>query len=322
MPWNISNSSSRYSLTPDLNATTQQLSTHRVGYEYSETMGIPVQLGRDFSRDRSTDQIPPIGQLNSASGPYAVMLDALAAASFGWSNPQEAIGQSIYSHYGPPNTTQEFTVELNVIGILGERRYEFIDFSSFGSAGNLYLLRPGSAPYFLVKLARSNLNDGLQHIDATWNSLVPDTPLQREFVDDLFYASYTLFLSVSVSIGALSIFGFLVASIGLLGNATFITNIRSKEVGIRKVMGASSGRLLRMLLLDFAKPVLIANALAWPVGYLLGSAYTSFFSATVNITLMPFLVSLSLSAFIAFAAVFSQSWKSSRVRPAMTLRYE
>ena len=87
-------------------------------------------------------------------------------------------------------------------------------------------------------------------------------------------------------------------------------------------MGASSNRLLRMLLLDFAKPILIANALAWPVGYILGQGYTSFFAAAVNINFLPFVVSLGLSAAIAFAAVFSQSLKSARVRPAMVLRYE
>ncbi|MFT4863624.1 MAG: putative ABC transport system permease protein, partial [Pseudohongiellaceae bacterium] len=78
----------------------------------------------------------------------------------------------------------------------------------------------------------------------------------------------------------------------------------------------------RMLLLDFAKPILIANALAWPLGYFLGSGYTSLFAAQMDITLLPFVVSLSLSALIAFAAVFSQSLKSARVRPAMVLRYE
>jgi putative ABC transport system permease protein len=184
------------------------------------------------------------------------------------------------------------------------------------------MLRPESADRLVIRVSRENLNEALQHIETTWARLMPDIPLQREFVDDLFYQSYGMFLGVSVSIGALSIFGFFVASIGLLGNATFITNIRKKEVGIRKVMGASSNRLLRMLLLDFAKPILIANALAWPLGYVLANAYTSLFAAHLDITVWPFLLSLGLSALIAFAAVFSQSWKSARVRPAMVLRYE
>ena len=111
-------------------------------------------------------------------------------------------------------------------------------------------------------------------------------------------------------------------NIGLLGNATFITNIRRKEVGIRKVMGASSGTLLRMLLLDFAKPVMIANTFAWPLGYVIGNVYTSLFAAQSDLTLLPFLISFFLSVFIAVVAVISQSWKSAHVRPAMVLRYE
>ena len=129
-------------------------------------------------------------------------------------------------------------------------------------------------------------------------------------------------MTISTSIGTLSVVGFLIASIGLLGNATFITNIRQKEVGIRKVMGASSKKLLAMLLIDFAKPIMIANAIAWPLGYVIGTGYTSLFAARAEVTIVPFLVSFLLSVLIAFAAVLSQSWKSARVRPAQVLRYE
>ena len=223
---------------------------------------------------------------------------------------------------GPPTIDRELLVEYVVIGAMSERKYEFIDFSSFGVQGHVYMLKPDSANYLIVKASRANLNEAIQHIETTWSDLMPDIPLRREYVDDLFYNTYGIFLSVSVSIGALSIFGFFVASIGLLGNATFITNIRQKEVGIRKVMGASSGKLLRMLILDFAKPILVANALAWPLGYVMANAYVSLFAARAEVTIVPFLVSLILSAAIAFIAVFSQSWKSARVRPAMVLRYE
>ncbi len=77
-----------------------------------------------------------------------------------------------------------------------------------------------------------------------------------------------------------------------------------------------------MLLLDFAKPVIIANAVAWPLGYVIGTNYTSLFAANADFGLTPFLVSFLLSVLIAFAAVVSQSWKSARVRPAHVLRYE
>lgn len=322
LPWQISNSSSSFSRDRDANAFEAELSRHLVGYEYTETMGQPLIAGRDFSRERSSDLLPNSGELSSASGPFNVIIDDLAAQALGWENATAAIGQSFYRRYDANTERDEISVEMIVVGAMSERKYEFLDFSTFGSDGNIYLLQPQEADYMIVKVDRDNLNEGLRHIDDTWRQLMPEIPLRREFVDELFYQTYGIFLGISASIGVLSLFGFFVASIGLLGNATFITNIRRREVGIRKVMGASSNRLLRMLLLDFAKPILIANALAWPVGYVLGQGYTSFFAAAVNINVLPFVVSLGLSAAIAFAAVFSQSLKSARVRPAMVLRYE
>lgn len=322
LPWSISNSASTFSRERDLNGLTAALSIHSVGYEYVETMSQPLNAGRDFSRERSSDLLPNSGELNSSSGPFNVIIDDMAAQSLGWENGSDAVGQSFYRRYQANNNRDAITVEMVVVGAMSDRKYEFLDFSSFGVEGHIYMLQPQEANYLIVKVDRSQLNAGLQHIDDTWNQLIPEVPLKREFVDDIFYQTYGMFLGISASIGILSLFGFFVASIGLLGNATFITNIRQREVGIRKVMGASSKRLLRMLLLDFAKPILIANALAWPLGFIMGQVYTSFFAAQVNINFLPFLVSLGLSVAIAFSAVFSQSIKSARVRPAMVLRYE
>ena len=322
LPWSISNSSSTFTRDRDLNGLEAELSRHSVGYEYVETMSQPLLAGRDFSRERSSDLLPNSGELSSASSPFNVIIDNMAAQSLGWENATEAVGQSFYRRYPANNNREEITVEMVVIGAMSDRKYEFLDFSSFGVEGHIYMLQPQVAQYLIVKVDRTQLNTGLQHIDDTWNQLMPEVPLKREFVDDIFHQTYSMFLGISTSIGVLSLFGFFVASIGLLGNATFITNIRQREVGIRKVMGASSKRLLRMLLLDFAKPILIANALAWPLGFILGQVYTSFFAAQVNINFLPFLVSLGLSVAIAFSAVFSQSIKSARVRPAMVLRYE
>ena len=321
-PWNIGNSSSSYQLSPDENATQYELARHVVGYDYIETMTQEIIAGRDFSRDRSLDRTPPTAQLNATGGPYSVLINEKAAETLGFASVEDAIGQSIYSKIGPPSVQNEFTLAMTIIGAMDEQKYQFIDFSAFGVEGDIYILRPEDAEIVIVRVDRNDLNAALQHIDSTWERLMPDIPLQRMFVDDLFYQSYGMFLAVSASIGALSMFGFFVASIGLLGNATFITNIRKKEVGIRKVMGASSKRLLSMLLLDFAKPILLANALAWPLGYFLASQYITLFAAKISISIWPFLISLGLSALIAFAAVFSQSWKSARVRPAMVLRYE
>lgn len=321
-PWEISMSSTSMARTPDLNEVTVELSIQNVGYEFTDAMDVPLLAGRDFSRERSGDLSPPNSELTTTSGPFAILMNDGAAQALGWESAADAIGQSVYRHLDPPSVENPIAVEFTVVGSVGDQKFRFINFESFGVSGGVYTLRPSTANYMIIKISKDNVNESLRHIDDTWNSLMPTIPLKREFVDNLFYEAYNLFLAISASIGALSIFGFVIASIGLLGNATFITNIRRKEVGIRKVMGASSGTLLRMLLLDFAKPILIANAFAWPLGYVIGNVYTSLFAAQSDLTILPFLVSLLLSVLIAVAAVISQSWKSAHVRPAMVLRYE
>ncbi|PCI80968.1 MAG: hypothetical protein COB20_02415 [SAR86 cluster bacterium] len=321
-PWEIGMSTNSMSRSPDLNEPTMEMSNKNVGYEYTETMEVPLIAGRDFSRERGSDIFPSSSELTPTSGPFSIVLDDAAAQALGFENVAEALGQTIYQHMSPPSVENEMAIEMTIVGGIGEEKFKFINFESFGVEGNTLMLRPDIAGNMVVKISKDNVNDSLRHIDETWNRLMPTIVLKREFVDNLFYESYGLFLGISASIGALSIFGFLIASIGLLGNATFITNIRRKEVGIRKVMGASSGRLLRMLLLDFAKPIMIANAFAWPLGYVIGNVYTSLFAAQSDLTLLPFLASFCLSVLIAVAAVISQSWKSAHVRPAMVLRYE
>lgn len=321
-PWEISMSSTSVARTADLNEVTIELSIQNVGYEFTDTMDVPLLSGRDFSRERSADLYPANSELTTTSGPFAVLMNDGAAQALGWESAADAVGESIYRHLEPPSVEIPIAVEMTIIGSVGDQKFRFINFETFGVMGGIYALKPNSANYMIIKVSKDNVNDSLRHIDDTWNQLMPTIPLKREFVDNLFYEAYNLFLGISASIGALSMFGFFIASIGLLGNATFITNIRRKEVGIRKVMGASSGTLLRMLLLDFAKPIMIANAFAWPLGYVIGNVYTSLFAAQSDLTVLPFLVSFFLSVLIAVIAVVSQSWKSAHVRPAMVLRYE
>ncbi len=321
-PWSISTSTIDLATTDDLSATTIPVGNYNVGYDYLETMDTPIVAGRNFARDRNSDRFPSLTELTGGSGPYGVVLSSEAAQALGFANAQDAVGASVYRHMAPPEVERAMAVELTVVGAVSDVRYQFIDFGMFGIQGNSVTLKPEFGRATVIKVDKNNVNEALVHIDETWRRLMPEVPLQREFVDTLFYFGYDLFLSISVAIAALSGFGFLIASIGLLGNATFMTNIRQKEVGIRKVMGASSARLLRMLLLDFAKPIVIANAIAWPVGYFIGNIYISLFAARTELSFTPFLLSLILSSLIAVVAVASQSWKSARVKPALILRYE
>jgi putative ABC transport system permease protein len=101
-----------------------------------------------------------------------------------------------------------------------------------------------------------------------------------------------------------------------------VTGRRTREIGVRKTLGASTGRILRLLLLDFSKPVLIANLIAWPVAYIAAKAYLAIFFDPVSLTPAPFLLSLVITLLVAWASVGLQSWRAARAKPAGVLRHE
>lgn len=322
LPWSIGISDMKISRSADFNAAKIDLVDHTVGYDFSDTLDIPLLAGRTFSRDRANDILPSVDALRPALGPFSLIIDDKAAEQLGWGNPEDAIGQSVYRHYGPPSVPTPFVLEQIVVGVAGEQRFTIVNYGTFGMGGTAYNLQPDNARYLIIRISRQDVAGALQHIDQVWNRLLPELIIKRQFVDELFYEAYQIFNGISAAVAGLSILGFIIASVGLLGNATFITNIRQREVGIRKVMGASPSRLMRMLLLDFSKPVIIANIFAWPIGYVLASGYISLFSTQASLSAVPFIGCLVISVLITCLAVVSQSWKSVSVKPASVLRYE
>jgi putative ABC transport system permease protein len=121
---------------------------------------------------------------------------------------------------------------------------------------------------------------------------------------------------------ALAVFVFGVSAVGLLGMAAFIVGLRQREVAIRRVLGASKGRVLRMLLRDFAKPVLIANLMAWPLGFVLASVYLSIFYVRTDATIVPFVLSFALSIGVAVLTAAYQARRTANRPPAAVLKYE
>ncbi len=323
LPWSLGFSDISLSNSPDVNSQKIRVVNQIVGFDFADTLDVPLMSGRDYDEDRVSDIFPaPSDESALVRGPYSIIVDEATIQALGWNNADEAIGQVVYRHLSPPLVDSPTSVAQTIIGVSGQQKFQIIDYARFGLRGNVYSLQPDRLRYVVIRASRDNMRDVISHIENTWSRLVPDATLQYRFLDDLFYNSYQIFVSLGAFIAALSIFGFVIASIGLLGNATFITNIRQKEVGIRKVMGASSWRLLRMLLLDFAKPVFIANAISWPASYVMANAYVSLFSVQATITVYPFIISLVISVLVAALSVGFQAWKSARAHPAAILRYE
>jgi putative ABC transport system permease protein len=193
----------------------------------------------------------------------------------------------------------------------------------FGATSNIYRLAPGGGMQnMIVRFAPQDVAAGVAAAEAAWRRLATQAPFSRRFMDDLFDQGYEQFARVNQVSAGLASFAFAISVIGLFGMAIQIASRRTHEIGVRKSVGASKRQIVAMLITDFSKPVVIANVLAWPLGYLAGQAYLSVFIQRMAFTPLPYIASLTIVVLIAWAAVGSQALRASRANPATVLRFE
>jgi putative ABC transport system permease protein len=288
-----------------------QAAGERVGLDYFGTVGLKLIAGRDF-RAESEDEF----SFSDIDGRRTVniVIDRSLAAQLGYQTPAAAVGAVIYRQPYLPRLT------MRIIGVVEDAGNRLTD--AVGSHSDLYLFAPKMTSYTIVRFHPNDVAAAVAHLERTWKELAPGVPLERRFLDQLFEESYETFGIIS-SVGiALTLSAILIALMGLSGMAVQVTNGRLREIGVRKTLGAKSRQILRLLLMDFVRPIVIANLIAWPFAYLAARAYLSLFMAPVRLTPWVFLASLAASVGIACIVVYAQSLRASRAQPADVLRYE
>jgi putative ABC transport system permease protein len=141
-------------------------------------------------------------------------------------------------------------------------------------------------------------------------------------MDELFNENFEKFARLSQVFVGLAAFAFFISIIGLFGMAVQMAGRRVHEIGVRKSVGARKSQIVWMLLRDFSKPVVIANLVAWPLGYFAAQTYLGVFIQRIALTPLPFLASLAIVVAIAWLAVGSQALRAARANPATVLRFE
>ena len=176
--------------------------------------------------------------------------------------------------------------------------------------------------YIDVRVAPDNMRETLQYLEATWQQFAPDMPFQFTFMDDDInehYVAEDQFLSVFTTFAMLSV---LIGCLGLFGLTAFIMKRRTKEIGIRKVLGAEVPRLVGVLSKDFLKLVLLANLLGWPLAYLMMDRWLQDFAYSAGIPIWSFAVTGFGALVIAFVSVAYHSIKTANANPVKSIRYE
>ncbi|WKN43706.1 ABC transporter permease [Tunicatimonas pelagia] len=278
-------------------ATTEEdaiLRIYEVDYDYLPTMQIELLEGRNFSQDFSTDTT-------------AILLNEAAAKSFGSKN---LLNEEVV-HTGSGRT-------YRVIGIVKDFNFE----SLRNEIQPLALTLTTRGSYLSARISGKDVSATVEQIESLWEQYAPDQPFQYAFLDDnydaLFRAEQRLGKVFSIFTGL----AIAVACLGLLGLATFMAEQRTKEVGIRKVMGASESHLILLLSKDFTKLVVIAFGIATPVAYLIVQKWLEGFAYHTDIAPLIFVLSGTGALLIAWLTVSWQSVKAALANPVDSLRNE
>jgi putative ABC transport system permease protein len=256
------------------------------------------------------------GKGGSASGAAAgyYLLNETAARKLGFQKPAEAIG---FQLPGPLAGSKP----LPVVGVVADFWLGSLDHPMYGQA---FLVAPNDPTYQLisVRLTGRQIPETLRSIDRLWKATGEQEPINRLLLDEQMQLRYLAMLREAQLFGIFSGIAVLLACLGLLGLAASIAERRTREIGIRKALGANTGNIIQLLLRQFATPVLWANLIAWPVTAYAMHRWLRGFAYHVDLAVWLFPAASILALLIALLTVSTHSMLVARAPPVAALRYE
>jgi putative ABC transport system permease protein len=319
-PIDIHERLNQFELADETGSQAVMISTQSVDQDFLETYGVSLAAGRFYSRDFVADGMPdPATAQNSGKNPGdmkgTIVMNEEAVRVLGLASPAEAIGRHIRTSYGP-----EINFDLEIIGV----------------TPNMYFQSPRKpirAEVYLMSPARFNTlgiryegapRDIAAKVEKVWTEFTTQVPFQYEFVDETVAAEMTRERNLAVALTGFSITIILVACLGLYGLAAFTAARRTREIGIRKVLGASVADIVRLLLWQFSKPVVWANLIAWPLSAWMMMRWLEGFPVRIDAwVLLPFCILAGLATLlVAWITVGGHTARVARAKPVRALRYE
>ena len=298
IPAGPTNNNNFFVYPSDANAL-EQIKTLRydVDDQYIPTLGISLLAGRNFSKDLASDSA-------------AVIINETAVRSFGWG--KNAIGKTLSTA-----NNNGSRVAYHVIGVVKD-----FHFKSLHERISPLVMVLGQNDGLIVKLKTKDIAGLLASVKRHWTDLNPDEPFNYSFLDENFRRSYEFELKVGQILGIFAGLTILVACLGLLGLVTFAIEQRIKEIGIRKVLGASVTNIVALFSKDFLKLILLANILAWPMAWWIMNTWLNDFAYRINISVGIFIASGALTVLIALLIIGIKAVKAGQANPVDSLRTE
>ena len=269
-------------------------SNNFVDYDFFKTFETPIIEGRAFSNEITSDTS------------WTFIINEEMQKAMGIGNP---IGKRFV--YWQNSGT--------IIGVVKDFHYQ----TFLQKLGPLVLMcRPGEVNVAYVRVNPAGIDESIQVIENTWNKINPNYPFEYSFMDERIERSFRSISSFGNLVSAFSFFAILIACLGSFGLASYMAERKTKEIGIRKVLGASSKSIVGLLTKEFIFLVLISNIIAAPIIYLIMNKWLEKFAYKTTISIDLFVLGIMMSILLILVTVGFQSIKAANTNPVNTLRSE
>jgi putative ABC transport system permease protein len=268
---------------------------YHVDYDYVRTMGIHVLQGRNFLKGFSTDS-------------SAVVINEAAVKELGWSRTNP-VGKSI---------VRSGQHEFKVLGVVADFNYASLK----QKIAPLMMMLGGNYGGLIIKIKTSDVNGFLTDLKKQWDAFNPEGPLDYNFLDDNFAKLYVSEIRTQQIFSSFAIIAIIIASLGLFGLSAFVIEQRTKEIGIRKVLGASIQQVLMLVSKEFLLLVGIAFIISIPVTWWAMHTWLQDFAYRINISAWVFAIAGIVAILIALVTISFQAIKAAIANPVESLRTE
>ena len=297
---------------PDAQAP--QISTQPVDWDYVKTYGARLLAGRDLSQDIKADDTSTLSDAEIQAHGVNVLINRAALVFFNTQDARAAVGQTFQLGGGGG---ARYTA--TVVGVIDDMRIRSARDEPLPS---LYARDADEATTLTVRFAGVTPAEMTQRVEAAWKQLFPDTPFTARMVDEAIAGYYVAELRAGNLFALFAGLAIALCAVGLYGLAVFTAERRTREIGLRKVMGARVTDIVQLLVWQFSKPVLLALLIAWPVSWWLMRQWLNGFDLRIALTAWPFLAAGALALVVAWATVIAHALRVARGNPIDALRHE
>ena len=308
VPYEQNNSRRELSMQPGDESATFHLQLLQMSPDFLKTYDIPLLAGRNLNRDIANDiNTEDTTTLN-------VLINEMALPLVGADRAVDAVNKRFYDLDDDEVDTEFIVVGVvptqNIVGLFNKEKPW------------MYIYNPDALRIGSIRITGGSIMDSVENIESVWDRVIIDYPMQGRFLDDVFNDVYNVLKYMNAALAGFAFIALALALIGLFGLAAFMAAQRTKEIGVRKVLGANSLQITRLLVWQFSRPVMWALVVALPAAFFASRLYLDFFADRIEAQIPILLAAGTIAVLLAWATVAAHAFRIARSNPVMALRQE